>query len=127
VRRVVARQGLTPALIGLAIGAVATLALARLMQRLLFGVSAVDPLTFAAAALLVSGVALAGAFLPARRAVRCFRNLLLLARSHLIVSNTLMPNLAQIRIAEVKFACNILPHKTLSPSQQHLMTEAPQR
>jgi hypothetical protein len=36
-----------------------------------------------------------------------------------------MPDLAQIRIAEGKFVCNILPHKKLSRSQQHLMTEAP--
>jgi hypothetical protein len=36
-----------------------------------------------------------------------------------------MFDLAQIRIAEGKFVCNILPHKDLSRSQQHLMTEAP--
>jgi hypothetical protein len=57
--------------------------------------------------------------------VRCFGNLLLLARSHLILSKMLMSDLAQIRTAEVKFVCNILPHKALSPSHQHLMTEAP--
>jgi DNA replication protein DnaC len=57
--------------------------------------------------------------------LRYLRNVLLLARSHLIVSTTLMSNLAQIRTAEVKFMCNILLHKALSPSQQHLMTEVP--
>jgi hypothetical protein len=36
-----------------------------------------------------------------------------------------MFDLAPIRTAEGKFVCNILPHKNLSRSQQHLMTEAP--
>jgi hypothetical protein len=38
-----------------------------------------------------------------------------------------MSDLAQTRIAEGKFICNILPQKKLSRSQQHLMTEAPTR
>jgi putative ABC transport system permease protein len=70
VRRLVIGQGFKPALIGLALGLVSTLALTRLMRGLLFGVSALDPLTFAAAALLVSGVALAACYLPARRAAK---------------------------------------------------------
>ena len=70
VRRLVIGQGFKPALIGLAIGLVATLALARLMRALLFGVSPLDPLTFAAVALLVSGVALTASYLPARRAAK---------------------------------------------------------
>ena len=70
VRRLVIGQGFKPALIGLAIGLVATLALARLMRGLLFGVSALDPLTLAAVALLVSGVALTASYLPARRAAK---------------------------------------------------------
>jgi hypothetical protein len=36
-----------------------------------------------------------------------------------------MSDLPQIRIAEDRLICNILPHKKLSRSQQHLMTEAP--
>jgi putative ABC transport system permease protein len=70
VRRLVIRQGFNPALIGLAIGLIATLALARLMRGLLFGISPLDPLTFAAVALLVSGVALTASYLPARRAAK---------------------------------------------------------
>ncbi|MGH9833852.1 MAG: FtsX-like permease family protein, partial [Blastocatellia bacterium] len=70
VRRLVIAQGFKPALIGLAIGLIATLALTRLMQGLLFGVSAFDPLTFAAVALLVTVVALFACYLPARRSVK---------------------------------------------------------
>ena len=40
------------------------------MRRLLFGVSATDPLTFTAIALLLAAVALVASWLPARRAVR---------------------------------------------------------
>jgi hypothetical protein len=36
-----------------------------------------------------------------------------------------MFDLTQIRVAEGKFVCNILPHKNLGRSQQHLMMEAP--
>ena len=36
-----------------------------------------------------------------------------------------MSDLAQIRTAEGKFVCDIMPHKALTPRQQHLMTEAP--
>jgi putative ABC transport system permease protein len=70
VRRLVIGQGLKPALWGLALGLVATLALTRLMRGLLFGVSTLDPLTFAAAALLVTVVAFFACYLPARRCVK---------------------------------------------------------
>jgi hypothetical protein len=70
-RRVVTHivgQGAALVAVGIALGAVGTAALARLLASFLFGVSTVDPIAFAAAsaALLVVGVA--AAFVPARRA-----------------------------------------------------------
>jgi ABC-type antimicrobial peptide transport system permease subunit len=66
----VVRQGLNLALCGVALGLIVALALTRLMEALLFGVSATDPLTFAAIALLLIAVALLARFVPARRATK---------------------------------------------------------
>jgi putative ABC transport system permease protein len=70
VLRLVMRQGLAPAITGLAIGLAAAIGLTRLMKSLLYGVSATDPLTFAVLALLLSGVALVACYFPARRATK---------------------------------------------------------
>jgi predicted permease len=70
VRGMILRQGLRTVLAGVAIGAVGSLALTRTVRSLLFGVSASDPLTFAAVTLVLVGAALLACYFPARRATR---------------------------------------------------------
>jgi predicted permease len=70
VLRLVLRQGLTLAILGLAIGLAASLILTRALSSELFGVSATDPLTFAGVAILLTIVAVAACYIPARRAMR---------------------------------------------------------
>jgi putative ABC transport system permease protein len=70
VLKLVLRRGLALTLPGVAIGLTAALALARLMQSLLFGVSAADPLTFIVIASLLTVVALLACWIPARRATK---------------------------------------------------------
>ena len=66
----VLKRGMKLALLGLMIGAAGAVALTRLMNALLFGVSATDPLSFAGGALILVGVALLACWIPARRAAR---------------------------------------------------------
>jgi putative ABC transport system permease protein len=68
VRNMVVRQGMGVALAGVALGCAAALALTKLLASLLFGVTPRDPLVFTAVPVLLSAVALAGVWLPARRA-----------------------------------------------------------
>jgi putative ABC transport system permease protein len=63
-------QGLRTIFIGVAIGLAGSLALTRTLASLLFGVTATDPLTFAAVVLLLVGTALLACYIPARRATR---------------------------------------------------------
>jgi putative ABC transport system permease protein len=66
----VMRQGARLTAAGIGIGLLGALAFTRVLASLLFGVSARDPLTFAGIAALLSAVALAATWLPARRAAR---------------------------------------------------------
>jgi putative ABC transport system permease protein len=70
VLRLIVRQGFNLVLLGLAIGLAGAFALTRLIATLLFGVTAKDPLTFAAVAVLLAFVALLACYIPARRAAR---------------------------------------------------------
>jgi putative ABC transport system permease protein len=70
VLRLVLKQGLRLALLGLGIGLAGAIALTRVMKGFLFGVSTTDPLTFSALALLLLAVALAACWIPARRATK---------------------------------------------------------
>jgi putative ABC transport system permease protein len=68
--RLIVGQSLKLAALGLAIGLPAALALGRLMAGALFGVVALDPLTFVGFTLLLTCVALLAGYLPARRAMK---------------------------------------------------------
>lgn len=69
VMRLVLRQGMRITATGLVIGIVASLGLAHLMSRLLFGVSASDVLTYVTVTILLAIVALLACYIPARRAM----------------------------------------------------------
>jgi putative ABC transport system permease protein len=68
--RLVAVQGGTPTLVGLAAGIAAAMAIARILSGLLFGVGAADPSAIAAVALVLVVTAAAAMYIPARRASR---------------------------------------------------------
>jgi putative ABC transport system permease protein len=68
-RQIIGR-GLALTVVGVAIGIGAAFALTRVLENLLFGVSATDPSTFAIIAVLLLAVALAACYIPARRAAK---------------------------------------------------------
>jgi putative ABC transport system permease protein len=70
VLKLIIGQGMRLALFGALGGLVAASATTRLMQRMLFGVSANDPLTFILVTVLLAVVALLACYLPARRATK---------------------------------------------------------
>jgi putative ABC transport system permease protein len=70
VLKLVVKRGMLLTLLGALLGLTASFVLTRLIQTLLFDVSALDPLTFIAVALLLAGVALIACYIPARRATK---------------------------------------------------------
>jgi predicted permease len=68
VMRLVLIEGLKPALVGIAIGAAGALLAARLLERLVFGVKASDPLTLGVVASALLAVSIAASLIPAWRA-----------------------------------------------------------
>jgi putative ABC transport system permease protein len=70
VLRFVLRRGMGLALAGMGIGLIASFAMTRLMEALLFGVSGTDPLTFGLTTITLTLVALVASWIPARRAMK---------------------------------------------------------
>ena len=70
VLRLVLGEGMRLTMVGVGIGVVAALGLTRLITKMIYGVGATDPITFAVVAILLTGVALFACYLPARRAMR---------------------------------------------------------
>jgi len=70
VLKLVIGEGMLLTLIGIAIGLAAAIGLTRFLNDLLYGVTAIDPLTFGVIALLMMGVALMACWIPARRATK---------------------------------------------------------
>jgi predicted permease len=68
VRRMFMRNGLALAAIGIAVGVVAATAVTQLMSSLLYGVSSVDPITYAAVCAVLLAAVMLASYLPARRA-----------------------------------------------------------
>jgi ABC-type antimicrobial peptide transport system permease subunit len=64
------QRGMVPVVVGLAIGLVAAFAFSRVMTGLLYGVSPTDAPTLVGVTILLSAVAVAAAYMPARRAAR---------------------------------------------------------
>jgi len=68
VRRMVVRQGMWLAIVGVVVGLAAAFGLSRLMEAFLFGVTPRDPLVFVAVPIVLTVIALVAVWLPARRA-----------------------------------------------------------
>jgi putative ABC transport system permease protein len=69
-RRLILRQHVTHAVVGVAIGLTGALLLSRFLTSLLYGVRSIDPLTYALVALSLVAVAVAACWVPASRAMR---------------------------------------------------------
>jgi ABC-type antimicrobial peptide transport system permease subunit len=70
VLRLVLGEGAKMALIGVGFGLAGALVLTRFIRQMLYGVSATDPITFIGVAAVLTFVALAACYFPARRAMR---------------------------------------------------------
>ena len=70
IKRLVLRQGAGLAAIGIAIGGIGAAVLSRILSRFVFQISTLDPVTFAAALVLLASAVLAATFVPAHRATR---------------------------------------------------------
>jgi ABC-type antimicrobial peptide transport system permease subunit len=70
VQRMIVKQTLRPVVIGMAAGVVAAAAVSRILQAMLFGISAFDPVAFAVAPLFVLAIAAVASAIPTRKTLR---------------------------------------------------------
>jgi ABC-type antimicrobial peptide transport system permease subunit len=77
VLRLIIRDGMMPAIIGVTVGAAGAIGVTRLMRSLLYGVSVTDPAVFGVVAAMLISVALAACYVPAKRAARVDPNVAL--------------------------------------------------
>jgi putative ABC transport system permease protein len=70
VLKLIVKQGMMPACLGVIVGLGIAFAATRLLSSLLFGVKAADPASFTAVAVVLTAVALLATYIPARRAMR---------------------------------------------------------
>jgi ABC-type antimicrobial peptide transport system permease subunit len=70
VLRLIVSRGVILAISGIAVGIAGALSLTRLMSSLLYGTQAADPTTFLAVIFVLSAVAIAASYIPARRAAK---------------------------------------------------------
>jgi ABC-type antimicrobial peptide transport system permease subunit len=70
VLRLVLGEGMKMAMTGVVLGIVAAAGLTRFMSQLIYGVSAADPVTFAGVIIVLTAVAFAACYVPARRAMK---------------------------------------------------------
>jgi putative ABC transport system permease protein len=70
VRRLILRQHVTPALIGVTVGLAGAVLLSRFLTSMLYGVRALDPVTYAIVSVALIAVAVAACWVPASRAMR---------------------------------------------------------
>jgi putative ABC transport system permease protein len=70
VRSLVLKEGMLPVLAGVALGVAGAAAATRVLKSFLFGVNAVDPLTFVAVAVFLTAIGMVACYVPARRATK---------------------------------------------------------
>jgi putative ABC transport system permease protein len=68
--RMVLSQGMTPVLLGVALGLIGAFATTRVLSSMLYEVSVIDPVTYAVVPVILLATALVASYVPARRAVR---------------------------------------------------------
>jgi putative ABC transport system permease protein len=69
-QRMIVKQTLRPVMVGVLVGITAAAAVSRILEAVLFGISAFDPVAFVLAPMFLLAVSVAASLAPARRAMR---------------------------------------------------------